>query len=51
MSDFIEVMAYLRLHSFVAVTIVFSLVLLATYWPGRRESIERHARIPFDDER
>ena len=29
--------------------IVFTLILLATYWPGRRDAIERDAQIPFHD--
>lgn len=27
---------------------VFSLILLTTYWPGRRAEIERKGRIPLD---
>jgi cbb3-type cytochrome oxidase subunit 3 len=29
--------------------IVFIAILLATYWPGRRDAMERNARIPFRD--
>jgi cbb3-type cytochrome oxidase subunit 3 len=29
--------------------VVFIAILLATYWPGRRDSIERNAQIPFHD--
>jgi cbb3-type cytochrome oxidase subunit 3 len=29
--------------------IVFTAILLATYWPGRRDAIERNAQIPFRD--
>ena len=30
---------------------VFTLILLTTYWPGRKAAIERHGRIPLDDDR
>jgi hypothetical protein len=30
---------------------VFVLILLTTYWPGRKSQIERHGRIPLEDDR
>ena len=30
---------------------VFLLILLTTYWPGRKSRIERHGRIPLEDDR
>ena len=30
---------------------VFVLIVLTTYWPGRKSQIERHGRIPLDDDR
>ena len=30
---------------------VFAVLLLATYWPGRKSQIERHGRIPLEDDR
>ncbi|HEY2620767.1 MAG TPA: cbb3-type cytochrome c oxidase subunit 3 [Acetobacteraceae bacterium] len=35
----------------VAVFAVFLLILLTTYWPGRKSQIERHGRIPLEDDR
>ncbi|HEY1931126.1 MAG TPA: CcoQ/FixQ family Cbb3-type cytochrome c oxidase assembly chaperone [Acetobacteraceae bacterium] len=32
----------------VPVLLVFVLILLGTYWPGRRSEIERKGRIPLD---
>jgi cbb3-type cytochrome oxidase subunit 3 len=29
--------------------IVFLAILLATYWPSRRDDIERNGQIPFHD--
>jgi cbb3-type cytochrome oxidase subunit 3 len=42
---------WLQQHSVAVVTAVFTVVLVTTYWPGRRNSIERHGRIPLDDDR
>jgi cbb3-type cytochrome oxidase subunit 3 len=30
---------------------VFVLIVLTTYWPGRKSRIERHGRIPLEDDR
>jgi cbb3-type cytochrome oxidase subunit 3 len=39
-------------HNWIApVIIVFMLILLTTYWPGRKSQIERHGRIPLEDDR
>jgi cbb3-type cytochrome oxidase subunit 3 len=35
----------------VPVFTVFVLIVLTTYWPGRKSSIERNGRIPLDDDR
>ena len=34
----------------IAMFAVFIAISLTTYWPGRREEIERHGRMPFEDE-
>jgi cbb3-type cytochrome oxidase subunit 3 len=46
---FMHGLMWLQLHSVIVVTVVFAVVWLTTYWPGRRESIERHGRIPLDE--
>ena len=35
----------------IPVLAVFLLILLTTYWPGRKSQIERHGRIPLEDDR
>jgi cbb3-type cytochrome oxidase subunit 3 len=35
----------------VPVFAVFVLILLTTYWPGRKSQIERYGRIPLEDDR
>ena len=30
--------------------IVFVLICVATYWPGRKHEIEKQGRIPFEDD-
>ena len=42
-------MVWMQQHSIVAVVAAFLLIVLATYWPGRRTAIEQHGRIPLDD--
>jgi len=46
-----RIFIWLQHHSIVLMFRVFVLILLATYWPGRKSQIERHARIPLDDDR
>ena len=36
-------------NAIVVVFTVFLLILITTYWPGRRSQLERHGRIPLDD--
>ena len=39
-------------HNWIApVFAVFLLILLTTYWPGRKSQIERHGRIPLEGDR
>ena len=39
-------------HNWIAPVIaVFVLIQLTTYWPGRKSQIERHGRIPLEDDR
>ena len=35
----------------VPVLAVFVLIVLTTYWPGRKSQIERHGQIPLEDDR
>ena len=49
--ELIPVIAWLQHFWIVPVTAVFMLIVVTTYWPGRRAAIERNGRIPLDDER
>jgi cbb3-type cytochrome oxidase subunit 3 len=49
--DIIAAIQWLGQYSVVPVTAVFVLMVVATYWPGRRREMERNARIPLDDDR
>jgi cbb3-type cytochrome oxidase subunit 3 len=49
--EFAALLHWVQQHSIVPVFLVFVLVVVTTYWPGRKHTMERHARIPFDDDR
>ena len=42
---------WLQHNSILAIMLVFLLIVLTTYWPGRRSQMEQHGRIPLEDER
>jgi cbb3-type cytochrome oxidase subunit 3 len=42
---------WLTQYTVVAVVAVFLLIVITTFWPGRRERMERDAMIPFQDDR
>jgi cbb3-type cytochrome oxidase subunit 3 len=45
-----KILAWIEHYSVVVMFVVFALIAAAAYWPGRREEIERHGRMPFEDE-
>ena len=49
--DIVPFVMWLQHNSILLVFVVFVLILLTTYWPGRKPHIERHGRIPLDDDR
>jgi cbb3-type cytochrome oxidase subunit 3 len=49
--DVMPILMWLERNSIVLVLTVFVLIVLTTYWPGRKSSIERNGRIPLDDDR
>jgi cbb3-type cytochrome oxidase subunit 3 len=49
--DVMNLIMWLQHNSILLVFAVFTLILLTTYWPGRRTTIEQHGRIPLDDDR
>lgn len=48
---FMHALLWLEQRWIVPVVAVFVLLLATTYWPGRRQSVERHGSIPLDDDR
>jgi len=46
-----QIALWLQLHSVLAMIVVFSLLVITTYWPGRRADIERDGMIPLQDDR
>ena len=45
------VITWLQHNWILPVVIIFVLIVLTTYWPGRKSQIERHGRIPLEDDR
>ncbi len=45
-----EWLVWAKVHSIIVVTAVFTILLVTTYWPGRRETLERHGQIPLQDD-
>jgi cbb3-type cytochrome oxidase subunit 3 len=45
-----DLIQWLQQYGIVPVVAVFVLIVLATYWPSRRQQMERNARIPFADD-
>ena len=50
MQEFNDIVLWLRLHSIIPMIVVFAAIVLATYWPGRRNAIERNGMILFRDD-
>jgi cbb3-type cytochrome oxidase subunit 3 len=51
MEVLLDVVRWLQLHSILGMVAVFSLIVILTYWPGRRTSHERNGMIPLRDDR
>jgi cbb3-type cytochrome oxidase subunit 3 len=49
--DLMTLIMWLQHNVILLVFAVFALILLTTYWPGRRSAIEQYGRIPLDDDR
>ncbi len=41
---------WLEHYSVVLMTVVFIVIVAATYWPGRKGKIEQQGRIPFEED-
>jgi hypothetical protein len=49
--DLLATLYWLRDHSGPLMTFAFLLIVVATFWPGRKQRFDREARIPLDDDR
>lgn len=47
----IPLITWMQHHSVVLMLAIFTLIFATTYWPGRKQKVERHGLIPFEDER
>ena len=45
-----NLLMFMQHNWIVPVFVVFVLLVATTYWPGRKRSIERHGRIPLEDD-
>ena len=46
-----DIIVWMMRYSIVGVGLVFLMILLTTYWPGRKSGIERNGHIPLEDDR
>jgi cbb3-type cytochrome oxidase subunit 3 len=46
-----QLVMWLQHHWIVPVFVIFLLIVITTYWPGRKSRIEQHGRIPLEDDR
>ena len=50
MSAVLTFLLWFEHYSVVAMTFVFLVIVVSTYWPGRKKSIEQQGLIPFKDD-
>jgi cbb3-type cytochrome oxidase subunit 3 len=51
MEYFNDVVLWLRLHSILAMIVVFALIVINAYRPGQRAALEQDGMIPFREDR
>ncbi len=51
MEYFNDVVLWLRLHSVIAMIVVFAVIAIHAYWPSRRDALQQNGLIPFRDDR
>ena len=49
--DFVALLHWLRDHSGPLMLLAFLLIVVTTFWPGRRDRFDRDSRIPLEDDR
>jgi cbb3-type cytochrome oxidase subunit 3 len=45
-----SILQWIEHYLVVFMTVVFVLIVVSTYWPGRRKKIEQQGRIPLEDD-
>jgi cbb3-type cytochrome oxidase subunit 3 len=45
-----SIVKWLEHYSVVIMTVIFVAIVVSTYWPGRKASIEKQGRIPLEDD-
>jgi len=50
MSSIMPVIHWLQYHSVLFMFVVFALLAVSVYWPGRRRRFEHDAQIPLEDD-
>ncbi|PPQ27311.1 cbb3-type cytochrome c oxidase subunit 3 [Rhodopila globiformis] len=45
-----SILQWLGHYSVVPMTLVFVLIVAATYWPSRKRKVEEQGKIPFKDD-
>jgi len=49
--EIMPIVHWIQHHSIVPMLAVFVLIIVTTFWPGRKSRFERDGRIPLDDDR
>ena len=49
--DIMPIIQWLQHNSILMMLTVFVLIVLTTFWPGRRTRFERDGHVPLDDDR
>jgi hypothetical protein len=50
MTQLMQWIVWTQQRSVAVVTFVFAVLIVTTFWPGRGKTLERHGKIPFDDD-
>lgn len=50
MSSVLDVVHWIDHHIIVVMMVMFVAIVVFTYWPSRKKSIERQGQIPFKDD-
>jgi cbb3-type cytochrome oxidase subunit 3 len=45
-----SIVKWLEHYSVVIMTVIFVAIVVSTYWPGRKASIEKQGHIPLEDD-